>query len=58
MASAHPTNGLAEDEGKRLRPLACRGSSAFGGQPNWIVTTKVVTLLNINILGNNQWEEI
>jgi len=32
-ASAHPTNGLAEDEGKRLRPLACRGSSAFGGQP-------------------------
>jgi hypothetical protein len=43
---------------RELRPLACRGSSAFGGQPSWIVTTKVVTLLNIYILGDNQWKEI
>ena len=27
---------------------------ALGGQPSYIVTTRVTALLNINILGNNQ----
>ena len=26
----------------------------LGGQPSWIVTTRITALLNINILGNNQ----
>ena len=40
QASAHPTNGVAEDEGKRLRPLACRGSSAFHDLNNGMVGVK------------------